>query len=189
MQLIYGIIWSEFSWENQGLVEKQEHEWLVNWKEWQNSNYHFNWNIAKLYFIYCYMHYSRSAPAFETALKIHLFKSAYFWSTSPCVLWLIHKRKLCPQSLVVCVCVCLCLHAWVCVGGWGGRGCWVMYTPTPGLAFWHHSSKLCHWFCHWRGTPDRWTSVYRKHPYGSQSAPSVKFAKGLSTKTVEATHC
>ena len=52
MQLIYGIIWSEFSWENQDLVEKQEHKWLVNWKEWQSSNYYFNWNIAKLYFIY-----------------------------------------------------------------------------------------------------------------------------------------
>ena len=52
---------------------------------------------------------TESSPAFKTALKIHLFRSAYFSSPllAYCSLF-IHEEQLC-----VCVCMCVCVYACV----------------------------------------------------------------------------
>ena len=152
----------------------------------------FYWRHCKaVFYSVCYMHHSRSAPAFETALKIHLFKSANFWSIFPCILWLIHKKKLCQPSPVVCVCVCVFMLA--CMGMCGRVRGWGVLSNV------HSNSRPCFPAPFLQTLPlvlplkgHSWSLdiCLQKSPiWVSQSAPSVKFAKGLTTKTVEATQC
>ena len=100
--------------KNQDLVEKQQqqHKWLVNWKEWQNSNDHFIGDIAKLYFI---QYVICTTPDLLLLLKL-LLKSIYsslpisgLLSLAFCGLStrksFVNRHRLC-----VCVCVCVCSY-------------------------------------------------------------------------------
>ena len=179
--------------KNQDLVEKQQqqHKWLVNWKEWQNSNDHFIGDIAKLYFI---QYVICTTPDLLLLLKL-LLKSIYSSLPISGLLSLafcgLSTRKSFVNRHRLCVCVCVFMLA--CMGMCGRVRGWGVLSNV------HSNSRPCFPAPFLQTLPlvlplkgHSWSLdiCLQKSPiWVSQSAPSVKFAKGLSTKTVEATQC